>query len=74
MKIKFTFWKTVFFVIMALGVYSTYVRYLVRVADGGYGAVHNRQSCEFRGDKHRTFNMDVTVNEARKNIVVSSEL
>jgi Ni/Fe-hydrogenase subunit HybB-like protein len=36
MKIKLTFWKTVFFVIMALGMYSTYVRYL-----RGLGAVSN---------------------------------
>jgi len=36
MKIKFTFWKAVFVVIMALGLYSTYVRYL-----HGLGAVSN---------------------------------
>lgn len=36
MKIKFTFWKGVFVVIMALGLYSTYVRYL-----HGLGAVSN---------------------------------
>jgi len=36
MKIKLTFWKTVFFAIMALGLYSTYVRYL-----HGLGAVSN---------------------------------
>ncbi len=28
MKIKLTFWRVVFLVIMALGLYSTYVRYL----------------------------------------------
>jgi len=36
MKIKFTFWRIVFLVIMALGLYSTYVRYL-----HGLGAVSN---------------------------------
>jgi Ni/Fe-hydrogenase subunit HybB-like protein len=36
MKIKFTFWRVVFLVIMALGLYSTYVRYL-----RGLGAVSN---------------------------------
>ena len=36
MKIKLTFWRVVFLVIMALGVYSTYVRYL-----RGLGAVSN---------------------------------
>lgn len=36
MKIKLTFWKTVFVIIMGLGLYSTYVRYL-----HGLGAVSN---------------------------------
>jgi Ni/Fe-hydrogenase subunit HybB-like protein len=36
MKIKLTFWRVVFLVIMALGLYSTYVRYL-----RGLGAVSN---------------------------------
>ncbi|HKV77228.1 MAG TPA: Ni/Fe-hydrogenase cytochrome b subunit [Candidatus Sulfotelmatobacter sp.] len=36
MKIKLTFWRVVFLVIMALGLYSTYVRYL-----HGLGAVSN---------------------------------
>jgi len=36
MKIKFTFWRAVFAVIMALGLYSTYVRYF-----RGLGAVSN---------------------------------
>ena len=36
MKIKLTFWKTVFIVIMVLGLYSTYVRYF-----RGLGAVSN---------------------------------
>jgi len=36
MKIKLTFWRIVFLVIMALGLYSTYVRYL-----HGLGAVSN---------------------------------
>jgi Ni/Fe-hydrogenase subunit HybB-like protein len=36
MKIKLTFWKSVFIVIMALGLYSTYVRYA-----HGLGAVSN---------------------------------
>ena len=36
MKFKLTFWKGVFFVVMAMGLYSTYVRY----ADG-LGAVSN---------------------------------
>ncbi|MGD0989642.1 MAG: NrfD/PsrC family molybdoenzyme membrane anchor subunit [Candidatus Sulfotelmatobacter sp.] len=36
MKIKLTFWKGVFLVIMAMGLYSTYVRYL-----RGLGAVSN---------------------------------
>ena len=36
MKIKFTFWKVVFVVIMVLGLYSTYVRYV-----HGLGAVSN---------------------------------
>jgi Ni/Fe-hydrogenase subunit HybB-like protein len=36
MKIKLTFWKSVFVVIMGLGLYSTYVRYL-----HGLGAVSN---------------------------------
>jgi Ni/Fe-hydrogenase subunit HybB-like protein len=36
MKIKLTFWKVVFLVIMALGLYSTYVRYA-----HGLGAVSN---------------------------------
>ncbi len=36
MKIKITFWRAVFLVIMALGLYSTYVRYL-----HGLGAVSN---------------------------------
>lgn len=36
MKIKLTFWRFVFLVIMALGLYSTYVRYL-----HGLGAVSN---------------------------------
>ena len=36
MKIKFTFWKLVFFVIMSLGIYSAYVRYA-----HGLGAVSN---------------------------------
>lgn len=36
MKIKLTFWKTVFLIIMGLGLYSTYVRYL-----HGLGAVSN---------------------------------
>ena len=36
MKTKFTFWRVVFLVIMALGLYSSYVRYL-----HGLGAVSN---------------------------------
>ena len=36
MKIKLTFWKSVFVIIMGLGLYSTYVRYL-----RGLGAVSN---------------------------------
>src|ERR1035441_470714 len=36
MKIKLTFWKIVFLVIMALGLYSTFVRYFY-----GLGAVSN---------------------------------
>jgi len=36
MRIKLTFWRTVFLVIMALGLYSTYVRYA-----HGLGAVSN---------------------------------
>ena len=36
MKLKLTFWKSIFFVILALGLYSTYVRYL-----RGLGAVSN---------------------------------
>jgi len=36
MKVKLTFWRVVFLVIMALGLYSTYVRYL-----HGLGAVSN---------------------------------
>jgi len=36
MKIKLTFWRIVFLVIMAMGLYSTYVRYL-----RGLGAVSN---------------------------------
>ena len=36
MKLKLTFWKSVFLVIMALGFYSTYVRYM-----RGLGAVSN---------------------------------
>ena len=36
MKIQLTFWRVVFLVIMALGIYSTYVRYL-----HGLGAVSN---------------------------------
>lgn len=36
MKIKLTFWKSVFVIIMGLGLYSTYVRYL-----HGLGAVSN---------------------------------
>jgi len=36
MKIKLTFWRVVFLVVMALGLYSTYVRYL-----HGLGAVSN---------------------------------
>jgi len=36
MKIQLTFWRVVFLVIMALGLYSTYVRYL-----HGLGAVSN---------------------------------
>ena len=36
MKVKLTFWRVVFIVIMALGLYSTYVRYL-----HGLGAVSN---------------------------------
>jgi len=36
MKIKLTFWRVVFIVVMALGLYSTYVRYL-----HGLGAVSN---------------------------------
>jgi Ni/Fe-hydrogenase subunit HybB-like protein len=36
MKIKLTFWKGVFLVIMAMGLYSTYVRYL-----RGLGAISN---------------------------------
>jgi Ni/Fe-hydrogenase subunit HybB-like protein len=36
MKIKLTFWKTVFLIIMGMGLYSTYVRYL-----RGLGAVSN---------------------------------
>lgn len=36
MRIKLTFWKVVFVVIVALGIYSTYVRYL-----HGLGAVSN---------------------------------
>jgi len=36
MKIKLTFWKTVFLIIMGLGLYSTYVRYV-----HGLGAVSN---------------------------------
>ena len=36
MKIRLTFWRVVFLVIMALGLYSTYVRYL-----RGLGAVSN---------------------------------
>jgi len=36
MKFKMTFWKGVFFVIMALGLYSTYVRYF-----RGLGAISN---------------------------------
>jgi Ni/Fe-hydrogenase subunit HybB-like protein len=36
MKIKLTFWKSVFLVIMAMGLYSTFVRYF-----RGLGAVSN---------------------------------
>ena len=36
MKIKLTFWKIVFLVIMALGLYSTFVRYYY-----GLGAISN---------------------------------
>ena len=36
MKIKLTFWKVVFFVIMALGIYSSFIRYF-----RGLGAVSN---------------------------------
>ena len=36
MRIKLTFWKAVFIVIMGLGLYSTYVRYF-----HGLGAVSN---------------------------------